>query len=109
MVSSAYTWRLPTRNGKQSFPSLWLSAPPSAHSMANYTQGIYEARELAMERMQAESAVLQATNIVGVSISQDNYQWESHIIEFFTLGTAVIPLGTDHSMPTPSLTLPLNG
>ena len=77
--------------------------------MANYTQGIYEARELAMERMQAESAVLQATNIVGVSISQDNYQWESHIIEFFTLGTAVIPLGTDHSMPTPSLTLPLNG
>src|SRR5438067_11808242 len=31
----SYTWRLPTRNGKQSFPSLWLSAPPSAHSMAN--------------------------------------------------------------------------
>jgi len=47
-----------------------------------YTQGVYEARELAMERMQAEAAALQATNIVGVSISQDNYEWESHIIEF---------------------------
>ena len=77
--------------------------------MSIYTQGVYEARELAMERMQAEAAVLQATNIVGVSISQDNYMWESHIIEFFTLGTAVIPLATDHTIPTPSLTLPLNG
>jgi len=76
--------------------------------MTIYTQGIYEARELAMERMQAEAAALQATNIVGVSISQDNYEWESHIIEFFVLGTAVIPLAADHPMPTPSLTLPLN-
>jgi uncharacterized protein YbjQ (UPF0145 family) len=74
-----------------------------------YTQGVYEARELAMERMQAEAATLQATNIVGVSISEDNYAWESHVIEFFTLGTAVVPLATDHTMPTPSLTLPLNG
>ena len=77
--------------------------------MSIYTQGVYEARELAMERMQAEATALQATNIVGVSISQDNYEWESHVIEFFTLGTAVIPMATDHAMPTPSLTLPLNG
>ncbi len=67
------------------------------------------ARELAMERMQAEAAALQAATIVGVSISQDNYAWESHVIEFFTLGTAVVPLATEHTIPIPSLTLPLNG
>lgn len=81
----------------------------SSQEVTILTQAMFNARELAMERMQAEATALQATNIVGVSFSQDNYEWESHVIEFFTLGTAVIPMATDHALPTPSLTLPLNG
>ncbi len=69
---------------------------------------VNEARDLAMERMQAEAAALQATNVVSVSLSQGNYEWESHVIEFFVLGTAVVPLANDHPMPTPSFTLSLN-
>jgi uncharacterized protein YbjQ (UPF0145 family) len=76
--------------------------------MANYTLGVYEARDLAMERMQAEAAVLQASNVVSVSLSQGNYEWESHVIEFFVLGTAVVPLASDHPIPTPSFTLSLS-
>jgi uncharacterized protein YbjQ (UPF0145 family) len=76
--------------------------------MANYTQGVYEARELALERLQAESAALRASNVIGIDVSQSNYQWESHVIEFFALGTAVIPLKSDQPVPKPSLTLSLN-
>ncbi len=76
--------------------------------MANYTLGVYEARDLAMERLQAKAAALQATNVVSVSLSRDNYEWESHVIEFFVLRTAVIPLVSDHPIPAPSFTLSLN-
>jgi uncharacterized protein YbjQ (UPF0145 family) len=76
--------------------------------MVNYTQGVYEARDLAMGRMQAEAAALQATNVVNINLSQDNYEWESHVIEYFVLGTAVVPLAADHPVPAPSLTLSLN-
>lgn len=76
--------------------------------IATYTQGLYEARELAMERMQAECVALQATNVIGVTVSQSNYEWESHVIEFFTLGTAVVPLTTEHPLPKPTLTLSLD-
>src|SRR6266571_1628053 len=51
--------------------------------MANYTQAVYDARELAMERMQAEAANLSAQGIVGVNINEDSRGWGSHVIEFF--------------------------
>lgn len=86
----------------------WFKQIGRNAEMVNYTQGLYEARDLAMERMQAEATGLQASNVVGVSVSQGNYQWESHVIEFFALGTAVVPLSSDHTLPPPSLTLTLN-
>src|SRR5947199_195757 len=53
--------------------------------MPNYTQAIYNARELALERMQAEAETAHAHGIVGVRIDQGNYAWESHIMEFFAI------------------------
>ena len=76
--------------------------------MPNYTAGLYEARDLAMGRMQAEASALQATRVVSVNLSQGNYEWESHVIEFFILGTAVVPFASAHPVPEPSLTLSLN-
>lgn len=73
-----------------------------------YTQALYEARELAMERMQAEGIRLGAEGIVGVQLIEKSHFWGSHVIEFFAIGTAVRPLGTDHVIPTPQLVLPLD-
>ncbi len=76
--------------------------------MTNFTQGLYDARELAMERMQAEAAHLQAEGIVGVQIQEGSYSWNSHVIEFFSVGTAVVPMREDHHIPTPQLVLSVN-
>src|SRR5436309_2664466 len=57
--------------------------------LPNYTQALYEARELAMQRMQTEAQELGAEGIVGVSLSEKSHGWGSHVIEFFALGTAI--------------------
>ena len=75
---------------------------------ANFTQAIYDARELAMERMQAEAAGLGAQGVVGVNIVEDSRGWGSHVIEFFAVGTAIIPISAEHQIPPPALTLSLN-
>ena len=72
------------------------------------TQAIYDARELAMERMQAEAASLGAQGIVGVNIVEDSRDWGSHVIEFFAVGTAIIPISAEHQIQQPALTLSLN-
>jgi uncharacterized protein YbjQ (UPF0145 family) len=77
--------------------------------MPNYTQALYEARELAMERMQAEASELQAGGIVGARITERSHGWGSHVIEFFAIGTAVVPVGTDHPIEQPALVLPVTG
>ncbi len=76
--------------------------------MPNFTQALYDARELAMERMQAEAEAVQAQGIVGVQIQEKSHGWGSHVIEFFAVGTGVIPTREDHEIPAPQLTLTLN-
>jgi len=76
--------------------------------MTNYTQALYDARELAMERMQAEAISLGAQGVVGTQINERSHGWGSHIIEFFAVGTAVISISDDHKIPPPSLSLLLN-
>jgi uncharacterized protein YbjQ (UPF0145 family) len=75
---------------------------------ANYTQAVYDARELAMERMQAEAAGLGAQGIVGAQIIERSHGWGSHVIEFFAVGTAITPVAADHQITPPSLILSLN-
>src|SRR6202166_984705 len=58
--------------------------------MPNFTQALYDARELAMERMQKEAEELQAEGIVGVQLQERSHGWGSHVIEFFAVGTAVV-------------------
>lgn len=76
--------------------------------MMNYTQALYDARELAMERMQAEAEAVQAEGIVGVQISERSHGWGSHVIEFFSVGTAVVPTRADHQISSPTMVLSLN-
>jgi uncharacterized protein YbjQ (UPF0145 family) len=77
--------------------------------MPTYTQALYEARELAMERMQTEASELEAGGIVGARITERSHGWGSHVIEFFAIGTAVVAMSVDHQIEQPSLVLPLTG
>ena len=83
----------------------WLSTSVQNQELPNYTQGLYDARELAMERMQAEAQELGASGIVGVIIDESNHTWGSHVLEFSAVGTAVISIRDDHTIPTPELVL----
>jgi uncharacterized protein YbjQ (UPF0145 family) len=83
--------------------------------MVNFTQALYDARELAMERMQHEAMRLGAEGIVGVSVKEQSHGWESHVIEYFAVGTAVtsspaVAMVDDMpSVPGPMLSLYVNG
>lgn len=89
----------------------WLGAsaqPQGQGELANYTQGLYDARELAMERMQAEATELGAEGIVGVAIEETNHSWGRNVFEFSAVGTAVAPISKEHKIPTPTLILTVN-
>jgi len=76
--------------------------------MPNYTQAIYQAREMAMDRMQYEAMQLQAEGVVGVRVEEVQYYWGAHVIEYFSVGTAIRRLDADKPIPEPQLTLPVN-
>jgi uncharacterized protein YbjQ (UPF0145 family) len=76
--------------------------------MPNFTQALYDARELAMERMQTEAEQLQAEGIVGVQLQERSHGWGSHVIEFFAVGTAIVPAAGDRRLPEPTPTISLD-
>jgi uncharacterized protein YbjQ (UPF0145 family) len=75
--------------------------------LPQFTEALYDARELAMSRMQAEAEQLKAEGIVGVELRSHGHRWGGHTTEFFAIGTAVRPLRADHHIPAPQLVLPL--
>jgi uncharacterized protein YbjQ (UPF0145 family) len=86
----------------------WMKRVGRNVEMPNFTQALYDARELAMERMQAEAEAAEAEGIVGVQLVEGNHGWSSHVLEYFAVGTAVVPTSDTHEIPAPSLVLNLN-
>ena len=76
--------------------------------LVNFTQALYDARELAMARMQAEAEQVEAEGIVGVQLQERNHGWGSHVIEFFAVGTAIVPTGAANALGSPTPTLDLS-
>jgi uncharacterized protein YbjQ (UPF0145 family) len=80
--------------------------------MIQFTQGVYEARELALSRMQAEATQVRSSGIVGVNIAVSNHVWGEHATEFLATGTAIRRLADEHRLPEtspkPSFTLGLD-
>lgn len=79
--------------------------------LTNFSIALYEARELAMERMQLEATQAGAEGVVGADLHEGSHGWSSHVIEFFAIGTAVVPIeGGSHaeSIPDPQLVLSVN-
>ena len=70
--------------------------------MMQFTQGVYEARELALARMQAEAAQARASGIVGVTVEVKNHVWGEHATEFLATGTSVRRLAEEHKLPETS-------
>jgi uncharacterized protein YbjQ (UPF0145 family) len=73
--------------------------------LSAYTHALYDARELAIERLQAEAEALGATGIVDVTVSEQQHAWRQNfwdlgnaalktgeLIELFVIGTAVVPM-----------------
>jgi uncharacterized protein YbjQ (UPF0145 family) len=70
--------------------------------MIQFTQGVYEARELALARMQAEATQAQSSGIVGVTVEVKNHVWGEHATEFLATGTAIRRLAEEHRLPETS-------
>ncbi|HEY5354409.1 MAG TPA: heavy metal-binding domain-containing protein [Streptosporangiaceae bacterium] len=80
--------------------------------MLQFTQGVYEARELALIRMQTEASDARASGIVGVNVAVSNHVWGEHATEFLATGTAIRRLSEEHRLPAttpkPTFTLGLD-
>jgi uncharacterized protein YbjQ (UPF0145 family) len=80
--------------------------------MPQFTQGVYEARELALIRMQSEATQAGSSGIVGVTVGVFNHVWGEHATEFLATGTAIRRLSDEHRLPAttpkPTFTLGLD-
>ena len=76
--------------------------------LGTFTQGLYEARELAMARMQAEAESVGAQVVVETRVTRAHHIWESHVMEFFAIGTAAAAFSEQHEYPAPTLTVSLD-
>ncbi|HZV02525.1 MAG TPA: heavy metal-binding domain-containing protein [Planctomycetota bacterium] len=97
----------------------WAGSGRNAE-LVDYTHSLYDARELAIERLQDEAEELEATGIVGVTVEEKEHSWRGSLgarlagpfagemIEFFVFGTAVIPMATNEPVPVPTLVIPAN-
>jgi uncharacterized protein YbjQ (UPF0145 family) len=89
-------------------PLRTLSQTARNVELPNFTQSLYTARELAMQRMQTEAQDLNADGIVGVSLTERSHGWGSHVIEVFAIGTAIVPTDTPSQLEPPVPVLDLN-
>jgi uncharacterized protein YbjQ (UPF0145 family) len=86
-------------------PATWLRTTFRSSEMPTYTSALYEARELAMTRLQNEARSLEADGVVGVETTERSHVWGSHVIEFFVIGTAVKVIADEHQPLRPEFVL----
>jgi uncharacterized protein YbjQ (UPF0145 family) len=99
-------------------PHLLQARPTESVELAAYTHALYDARELATERLQDEAEALQATGIVGVTFAEREHSYTTQpwnagnsalvsgeLIELFVVGTAVVPTGKAGELQKPFLVL----
>jgi uncharacterized protein YbjQ (UPF0145 family) len=66
-----------------------VAAWNQSQELQTLSQAMYNARELAIERMKAEADALHADGIVGVDLRIQMYAWGQDVLEFVAQGTAV--------------------
>src|ERR1700759_2125525 len=60
-----------------------------SEEMTVLSEAMYQARELAMTRMEEEADQLGADGVVGVRLEVGRYEWGPNMAEFIAIGTAV--------------------
>lgn len=86
----------------------WFAQVGRNTEMPTFTQAVYDARELAISRMQAEGERENATGIVGVRLEERSHGWGAHVIEYFSVGTAIVGAGVETPITPPTFVLPLS-
>ena len=89
--------------------------------LAGYTHVLYDARELAIGRLQYEAETLGAEGIVGVTVEEKEHSWggagrfdgnaalyTGELLELFVVGTAVVRYGEGGGLPPVTLAVPLD-
>jgi uncharacterized protein YbjQ (UPF0145 family) len=102
-------------------PALLQAPPQQSCELSAYTHALYDARELAIERLQDEAEALGATGVVGVTVAEKQHSWRTdpfnvgnaaltsgELIELFVIGTAVVPTDAGGEVGRPQLVLSAN-
>jgi uncharacterized protein YbjQ (UPF0145 family) len=102
-------------------PSMLQVPANQSRELPGYTHALYDARELAIERLQDEAEELGATGIVGVTVTEQQHSWRTtpwnvgnaalqtgEVIELFVIGTAVVPTEKANDLASPHLALSAN-
>jgi len=82
--------------------SLWRNI-----ELTHITEGLYQARELAMTRMQDDALGKGADGIVGVTLTEKSHHFGNHVLEFLVIGTSVTKLPNSNVIPDPITTISL--
>ena len=104
MVMGTCVYHVAHQGFRQMIQRAWVNT-----EMENFTQALYDARELAIGRMQAEAEREKAVGIVGARIEEKSYSWDVNIIEYFSVGTAVVEAEATNKIPDPAYIMPLIG
>lgn len=93
MGSSVYHvgWQWRTQNWRN---ASWRGGGAS-YELDILTQAFYNARHLALGRLQQEAQLLGATGVVGVRLEHKEYEWGMGLLEFSAIGTAI----REHHLP----------
>jgi uncharacterized protein YbjQ (UPF0145 family) len=126
MGNCAYYVNPRSMNLPQSGPGFWAAMASAGVNgeLTEYTHHFYDARELAIERLQIEAEELGAEGIVGVTVEDNQHSWGTwwqnsgtatqrgnaalrygEILEFFVIGTAVVRMEGSGELPVPSLVI----
>jgi uncharacterized protein YbjQ (UPF0145 family) len=76
--------------------------------LTNFTETLYQAREMAMEEMQSRLAQAGGTGLVDAKILDRPVYFASHVVEFVVYGTAIKMLADVHRHPRISVVVPLD-
>jgi uncharacterized protein YbjQ (UPF0145 family) len=102
----------------QQFRSTGMFSRMQNQEMPDFTQGLYDARALAMDRLQRQANELRAHGVVGVTVERSQRELERDrgggtnytdlVIELHVLGTAIVEVQRAGEPPPTDLQLNLN-
>jgi uncharacterized protein YbjQ (UPF0145 family) len=102
----------------QQFRATGLFSSRQNQEMPDFTQGIYDARALAMTRLSRQAHALHAHGVVGVTVERSHRELERDrgggtnytdlVVEMHVLGTAIVEVRHDEAPPGTYLDLQLN-